>query len=302
MAYEEISKLPYTPMDRLDIILEKLKGLEKLDKLLQDTEQIKADQRKLQEDMETMSGIMGKLQTENEAQKKRIQLLEMKVDYMENQSRRCNLVFRGVDEKPKESWAESKDKIIEIINDLGVVVDNNDVERAHRTNSKYTPRPIVVKFYSYEMKERILDSAKSLKIKWPDVYIMEDFSKNVIEDRRKLVERMKEERKKGNYSQIRFNKLQIEEEIYMINRETGTLEHVGKRPKPEKKQTSKRGKTEGRNKRKRDVQTTPGSSPNQPNKIGRDEDNVEDDTSENAETYLTDEAEFDGTDKTSTKQ
>lgn len=276
---------------KIDIILTKLESLDKLDKVLKDTDQIKSDLKKTQEEMIAMNTKITSLQNENETQRKKVATLEAKVDYLENQSRRCNLVFRGVLEEKKESWTESKNKILTIVNDMGIVINSREIERAHRTPSKTSPRPIVAKFYSYEMKETILKTAKSLKIKWPNVSIMEDFSKSIIDDRRKLVERMKAERKKGNYAQIRFNKLQIEENIFMYNRETNAIEWTGKGKKPEKKQPNKEEEEKLMAKRKREERKASSDSPSQPNKIGKGVEETEKlDTSENE--YHTDEDEF----------
>ena len=41
--------------------------------------------------------------------------LENKADYLENQSRRNNLIFEGIEESPRESWADTEGKVCNLI-------------------------------------------------------------------------------------------------------------------------------------------------------------------------------------------
>ncbi|KAI8486043.1 hypothetical protein Bbelb_361430 [Branchiostoma belcheri] len=77
-----------------------------------------------------------------------------KVDYLENQSRRNNIVIDGiVDDNNKETWADT-----EVKRDI-------EIERAHRngTYNKENPRPrqAVVKLLRYKDKQLILSRARS---------------------------------------------------------------------------------------------------------------------------------------------
>ena len=87
-----------------------------------------------------------------------------KLDYLEGQSRRNNLIIDGIEETPGETWADSEAMI--------------EVERAHRAGKPVSrgnrPRPIVVKFVKYKDRSMILQRVKCLKGSM--IYINEDYT------------------------------------------------------------------------------------------------------------------------------
>lgn len=152
----------------------------------------------------------------------RLEAMDEKIDYLENQSRRNNLVFRGIWPKIGETWEKCKEEVIELVNTkLGITIGKEDIERAHRTQGKGEPKPIVAKFKSYSVKEQILKNTNKLKdTNW---FIMEDFSAKVIKERKVLLERMKDLRQNGWFATVRYNKLiaekDDEQQIYMYDAE-----------------------------------------------------------------------------------
>ena len=77
--------------------------------------------------------------------------MENKADYLENQSRRNNLIFEGIEESPRESWADTEGKVRNLISEkLKQDVGAMQIERAHRSgkpdHKTDGKRPIVVRF------------------------------------------------------------------------------------------------------------------------------------------------------------
>ena len=126
------------------------------------------------------------LREESSVQKKRIDELEDRLDYLENQSRRENLVIRGIPEKDGETWEDCAGHVIEVAKKVGVTMMRRDAVRAHRVRHGAQPRPIVVKMSSWSKREEILKNKH--KLKGSHIFVMEDFSKKVIEERRVLFE------------------------------------------------------------------------------------------------------------------
>ncbi|KAL7371968.1 hypothetical protein ABVT39_007890 [Epinephelus coioides] len=63
-----------------------------------------------------------------------LKILDRSTDYLENQSRRNNLVFDGIEESERETWATTEQKICTIIsNNLKLDGKTIHIERAHRT-------------------------------------------------------------------------------------------------------------------------------------------------------------------------
>ena len=66
---------------------------------------------------------------------------------LESQSRRQNLKFYNIPEDRGETWDESERNIKDYIqNELGIDGNSVSVERAHRIQVRFQPRPIIAKF------------------------------------------------------------------------------------------------------------------------------------------------------------
>lgn len=94
------------------------------------------------DEMQTELGKVNETCTENAAQ---INALSARINDAENRSRRNNLVFYGIEDKPKETWPDSEKIIIEHCKQiLDIQLEPRDIERAHRIGSSQTGkcRPI----------------------------------------------------------------------------------------------------------------------------------------------------------------
>ncbi len=86
------------------------------------------------------------------------------MDYLENQSRRNNLLIDGVPDSKSESWRDTETLTKKVLSDH-LKIDSKLIEvvRAYRTG-KYDqagrPRSIVVKLLRYKDKQEILRRAK----------------------------------------------------------------------------------------------------------------------------------------------
>ena len=116
-----------------------------------------------------------KLRSENEALRKNVQ-------YLEDQSRRDNLISN--EEGENETWDEQKVRDI-MADNLNIENARNDadvgIERAHRLNVKHRqpnrPRPVIVKFSRFTTRDTILKKAREKSMNRSDVNyrISEDF-------------------------------------------------------------------------------------------------------------------------------
>ena len=92
----------------------------------------------LQREFGAMRKVIEELRTElktvreeNNEQKKRIVELEDRVDYMDNQSRRENLVIRGIPEEKGETKEMCEEEVIKLAEQIGVELTKSDFSRAH---------------------------------------------------------------------------------------------------------------------------------------------------------------------------
>ncbi|CAH1101650.1 unnamed protein product [Psylliodes chrysocephalus] len=95
-------------------------------------------------------------------------------------------------------------------------------------------RPIIVKLNRESTRTVILQKTRSLK--GTNILIDENYPKEVQEERRKLIIKMKEARNKGHKAQLRYNKLIINDELY---KEKDTHQNEEEKKKEAMKQQSK---------------------------------------------------------------
>ena len=139
-------------------------------------------------------------------EKDRAAIIE-KLRTLEDRNRRNNLRIEGISENKYETWEDTTEKVQRLFSHrLGL--DNIEIERAHRTGIRRSnkPRSITLKLLRYQDKERIMKERR--KLKGSEIYINEDFSKETVEIRKKLREKIKERQTKdGEILIIRYDKI-----------------------------------------------------------------------------------------------
>ncbi|XP_068620641.1 uncharacterized protein [Battus philenor] len=157
-----------------------------------------------------MEGIDKKLKNlteENEALKTKVATLEQKLNWIEKDKRKNNLVFYGIDEMGRTE-NELVNYIKEIIIKTGTHMDSQEISNIYRIGQKVKNknRPVVVTITTTWKKHIILKN----KSKFPaGLYVNKDFPKEVLETRKQLQGQVKEERQKGNIAYINYDKLVV---------------------------------------------------------------------------------------------
>lgn len=138
--------------------------------------------------------------------------LREKISYLEKHKRINNLILYGMKEKEN-----SFDNLIDMVkkkfnDDLNISVENSDINSIYRIgkNDKNNgkPRPILITFVNNWKKNDIMKNKKKLK---DEIYASEDYPIEVLNKRKELLPKLEEERKKGNYAFINYDKLVVKE-------------------------------------------------------------------------------------------
>ncbi|XP_049268671.1 uncharacterized protein LOC119383916 [Rhipicephalus sanguineus] len=161
---------------------------------------------------------IGSLRTTTEQITNRIVNLETRIDDSEDRSRRNNLVFFGIMDAERETWAQSERLVIDVCQtNLGVTMQSRDIERAHRLGRfrQNKNRPIIVRLSNFKDKEEILSCAR--KLKDSGISISEDYSPNTRIARKNLAAFAKD---KSTPYKLRHNKLIIDNCVYVFDRAT----------------------------------------------------------------------------------
>lgn len=114
--------------------------------------------------------------------------LREKVLQLETQDRRNNLRFLNIPEPTgNETWNDCEEKVLTIIDKLGIDSTMIRIERAHRVGlaSANKTRHIIVKFLSYRDREQVLQTFHKKRASVRDVIIREDWPQ-IIEERRNI--------------------------------------------------------------------------------------------------------------------
>ncbi|GBP20161.1 hypothetical protein EVAR_5591_1 [Eumeta japonica] len=140
--------------------------------------------------------------------KEKLENQEKRLHFLEKQLRQRNIVIFGLAET-ETSYENSEENIIHFINrHFTLGLDRRDIQETRRIGKKgEKPRPIAVTFTTLGTKIKIFKQRKLLKN--TEYYINEDFPQHILEKRKELLEQMKLEREKGNYANIRYDKLII---------------------------------------------------------------------------------------------
>ncbi|CAH0669252.1 unnamed protein product [Spodoptera exigua] len=159
--------------------------------------------------MSKMEERLQPLVEENCKLKKRVEELEKKIDMDVREKRMNNLMVFGLEEK-ENSNLELVEAVTEEIKTLGIDCDVRDISKAYRVGKKHKTgkaRPVKITISTNWKRYEILKNKK----KSENTYFTEDFPKHVLEIRRSLQDKLKEERNKGHYAFIRYDTLVVNE-------------------------------------------------------------------------------------------
>lgn len=196
-------------LEKLSSEIKEVKEAVNMDDVKEELRQMREENKKCREEWIQEKC---KWETERNLMKKTITEMEDKVTYLENQSRRDNIVIRGVQEMERESWDDTVKVVIDVGKRIGIDISKEDVTRAHRIGYGKTPRPIVVKMRSWRMKNEFMKNKK--KLKGSDVIIQEDLAKKTIEERKKLLEEARKRRDHGENAYVSYDKLVTDRDIF----------------------------------------------------------------------------------------
>lgn len=156
-----------------------------------------------------------KTKQENIQLRERVEKQEGKIESLEREIRKKNLVLRGVEENEREGSGETVDKVAQVVKAMGVGMEvQQDIDEVRRIGKPRDGviRPILLKLTTINKKWEILGQSK--KLRGTDIWVDEDYTKEVIEERKILYPQVKMARENGHRAFIKHNKLIIDGEAY----------------------------------------------------------------------------------------
>ncbi|XP_049871722.1 uncharacterized protein LOC126370734 [Pectinophora gossypiella] len=161
--------------------------------------------------MEKMDEKLIPIIKENKKLKTEVEKLEREIEYLKRAEKNNNIVVFGLEEN-EQSSIELIQKLKETFNlDLNIKIEEYDINKIYRLGNRKSDsnktRPVLCSFVNNWKKTEIIKNKKNLK----NIYITEDYSKDVLGKRKELQAKLIEERQKGNIAYLKYDKLIVKE-------------------------------------------------------------------------------------------
>lgn len=167
--------------------------------------------------LENNSKEMKRILMENQCMKTVIKEQDERIDVLEKEIKRRNIIIKGIVDGEEESEVELKDKVMEVMNKMGVKLKiNEDIDEMKRIGkfAKNSNRPIIVKMLRIKTKIEVLKATKNLA--GTKIWIEDDFTRRIQNERKRLIPHLKKARIEGEKAQLKYNTLVINGKRYKI--------------------------------------------------------------------------------------
>lgn len=180
------------------------------------------------EKITVIESVVYELQKENIVQEKKIKELESKIEVLERQTRKNNVIYFGIEEVEDENIKTLEQNIINVITKKQEVNLNqteiNNVYRIGKINNERQPRPVIVSLTNFKRKTEILSSRA--KLRGSDIFVNEDMTRKQQEVRKNLNVHAKRLREEGKRVSIKGDRIVIHENTYDIDELDCTYEEI----------------------------------------------------------------------------
>lgn len=160
--------------------------------------------------MEKMEEKLKSIIEENKDLKIKINKLENEIEYLKRDKKQNNIVIFGLKEGEESTSGLIQEAKKIFLRDIKINIEAfeiNNIFRIGKRNPGVKPRPVLLSFVNAWKKNEVMKVRKDLK----DIYITEDYTKEVLEKRKLLQNRLNEERTKGNIAYLKYDKLVVKE-------------------------------------------------------------------------------------------
>lgn len=150
---------------------------------------------------------------ENENLKLKVATLENEVEHLRREKKENNLVIFNLKEEECSSTELLQNVQRQCLADLNITLEKTEVNKIYRIGKPIKqegkPRPILISFVNSWKKQEILKNKRKFK----QLFISEDFSKEVLEKRKLLKLKLIEELKNGKIAYLKYDQLIVKENV-----------------------------------------------------------------------------------------
>ncbi|KOB71226.1 Endonuclease-reverse transcriptase [Operophtera brumata] len=163
--------------------------------------------------MDTMDEKLTPIIEENEQLKQKVSELETEMEYLKRDKKNNNVIFFGLEEGENSTSELFKNVKVTLKEDLNIIIEQFEINKLYRLGKNKVQnksRPVLCSFVNAWRKDEIMENKKSF-ICFNCMLCMCDYSKEVLERRKALLPKLKEEREKGNTAFLKYDKLVVKE-------------------------------------------------------------------------------------------
>lgn len=163
--------------------------------------------------------IVVELKKQNLEMQVKVETLESKVEFLERQFKKNNIIYFGISETKEESLPILEQKTIAIISEMQKVhIKPDDIANLYRIgkdNNGRHPRPVFIALASFKKKMEILSNRS--KLKGTDIFVNDDLTPKQREVRKNLQIHARRLREEGKRVSIRGDKVIVHSDSYDVN-------------------------------------------------------------------------------------
>ena len=193
--------------------------------------------REIKGDLEEIKGDLASMKADKEIIMERIEKQEVRLEYVEREMKRKNLILKGIKDEKVESFAEREGKVKEVLERMGVGMMGDIIDITKRIGpfNESRNRPILLKLITEKAKFEILKN--TVKLKGTNIWIEEDYTKKIQEERKALIPKLKEIRATGKQAILKYNRIEIISENIEERQKKGKRTLEQRSPREDKLET-----------------------------------------------------------------
>ncbi|XP_028036131.1 uncharacterized protein LOC114247371 [Bombyx mandarina] len=186
--------------------------------------------------MDRMDEKLTPIIEENEQLKQKLSDLEKEMEYLKREKKSNNIIIFGLEKRENSTLELFNNVKMTFKEALDINVEQSEINKLYRLGKNIVQnksRPVLCSFTNAWRKDEIMKNRKSLK----NIYVSEDYSKEILEKRKALLPRLKEEREKGNIAFLIYDKLVVKESNTEKRKREPTISPSPSKRQPRKQQT-----------------------------------------------------------------
>lgn len=193
--------------------------LSKLEKEIQEIRSVKEEVQVMHAECRSLCTRYEEMQNDNHKCRDVVSSLREQVIDLQSRSMRDNLLFTGIAEAEGNVVEDTANVVQNLLEQkLEIPKEDVDIDRCHRIGVRRRdgrPRTIVVKFRRSNDRERVKKNAA--KLKNTNIYINEQFPREIEERRKKLRPILKQAKRDGKRAVLVRDKLYINGDLFKLD-------------------------------------------------------------------------------------